>query len=165
MLAGMPGRQGRTARGYAVGAGSLGMSMPRPMSQVLETCSCGNLACRAAIPGQGETEHCAPGGMIAGNDTAAVAFDDAVGDGESQACAFPHRLGGEEGVEEMAQGFVGNAGAVIVESQAHFPLAQLAADLKQGRGLRRGGLQRVLHQVHHHLLQLARRAAQGEFLR
>ena len=55
-------------------------------------------------------------------DATGVALDDAVGERQAEARALPDRLGGVEGLEDAVAHVGGNAGAVVLELEAHQPV-------------------------------------------
>src|SRR3954471_9487798 len=107
-----------------------------------------------AVAGEGDGE----GGSLARRavhlDVAAVALDDAVHDGEAEARALAHVLGGEEGVEDAGQDVRGDARAVVADRDPG-PLGGGVPHDADGPSALAQGLGGVGQQVHQHLVDLA----------
>ena len=82
-------------------------------------------------------------------------LNDAVADGQSQAHALAHLLGGEERVEEAAEQMLRDAGAGVLEADEHqvAALGHRGADGEPALALH--GLPAVHQQIDEHLLQFA----------
>src|SRR5258708_7273028 len=80
---------------------------------------------------QPDAKHRPLAGAALGADAAAVAFDDAVNDGEAQARALAHVLGGEERIEDARQDLGGDTGAVVGHRDLRVGAVTPHADLDQ----------------------------------
>ena len=62
----------------------------------------------------------------------AMALDDAIADGQSQAGALAHRFGGEERFKNAEHYFGGNARTVVVQTDQQEVSLAFGADLEHG---------------------------------
>ena len=82
-------------------------------------CSCCRLVGLGHVPGQVDLEGRALARLAVDVDEAVVLLDDAVDRGQPQAGAFAHLLGGEKRLEDVVQGLLVHAAAVVAHRQQH----------------------------------------------
>src|SRR5690242_1815253 len=107
------------------------------------------------LDGKGDLKQRALGQGRAHRNVTAVLLDDAKGDGQSEASAATHALGGEEGFENVAKNVLIHPAPVVADVNLHSIRVELArGDLDAS--VRTHGLCRVDKYVHEHLAQLGR---------
>ena len=111
--------------------------------------------CRVGGGGQLDGEGRAFAGLAGGDDVSAVFTDDAVAQAQAEAGALADFLGGEERIENALEIFGRNAGAIVVDGDAHGGSIARGGDGDAARTLMRfDGLARVVDDVEHDLLDL-----------
>src|SRR5580700_8950 len=93
-------------------------------------------------------------------------LNDAVRQAQTQPGAFADRFGSEEWIKYLGEVLLRNAGAVVLESNAHPLLRDTGSDTNQpARTIRFNSLPRIVDNVQEHLLNLVRIQQQSRQVR